>query len=252
MGATCRQMDSYNMTSHKSSPLNQPGRWLGCLLALGLICISSVAHAGLVPVPGTPNDSFSSAQNVDPYFTLDSNPNIAKSTEFPHVTIARTGDGTFDYFSFTISDINDDAIFDIDFGDETGVNATDVDIFLRLYRPDGVLIFSRDDGDSGEGELGSDTNFDPYFEVPNSSLTNWPSTGVFRIEVAALDDDLVTVIPVPVGKTYTLQISIENHSTSGAAIPEPSTVTFLALGAFTGLGYGWRRRRRRDFIPSPS
>lgn len=240
------------MTSHKSSPLNQPGRWLGRLLALGLICISSVAHAGLVPVPGTPNDSFSSAQNVDPYFTKEADPNIAKSTGFPHVTIERTGDGSFHFYSFTISDMGDDAIFDIDFGDETGVNPTDVDIFLRLYRPDGMLIFVRDDGGIGEGALGSDTESDPYFEVPNSSLTNWPSTGVFRIEVATLDDDLVTVIPVPDGKTYTLQISIENHSTSAAAIPEPSIVTFLGLGAFTSLGYGWRRRRRRGLIQSPS
>jgi hypothetical protein len=239
-------MDSYNMTSHKSSPSNRPGRWLGALLAVALTCISPVARAGLVPVPVTPNDSFSSAQDVDPYFTIEDNSYIAKSTEFPHVTIVRTGDGTFDYFSFTISDINDDAIFDIDFGDETGAKPTDADIFLRLYRPDGMLIFSRDEGGIGEGELGSDTEFDPYFEVPNLTLTAWPSIGVFRIEVAAIDEDTQAVIPVPADKTYILQISIDNDSTSAAAIPEPSIVTFLGLGAFTGLGCGWRRRRRRD------
>src|SRR5919112_3477791 len=65
-----------------------------------------------------PNDSIDEAQNIDPYFSLDSDPNIAHSTTAPHATVDGTGNGTFDYYAFSVPQAGFATIglFDIDGG----------------------------------------------------------------------------------------------------------------------------------------
>jgi hypothetical protein len=76
----------------------------------------SLGGGGLDPVPEqNPNNTIATAQNVDGAgWNLNANASIANATTIPHVTIEGKGDGTFDYYSFTIANAGDTATFDID------------------------------------------------------------------------------------------------------------------------------------------
>jgi filamentous hemagglutinin family protein len=60
-----------------------------------------------------PNDSRISPQNINSSFTLTANPDIENATTTPHISINGTGDGSFDYYSFTAQS-GSQGIFDID------------------------------------------------------------------------------------------------------------------------------------------
>jgi hypothetical protein len=238
-------MDSYNMTLHESSQSNLPRRWLGALLTVALVCISPQARAGLI-AEIEPNNSIAGAQNVDAFFTLDFDVNIGDastntSMAIPHVTISGTGDGTFDYYSFSVANDGDQGIFDIDFG-AGGVGSMDTHLFL--FTSLGVFVTSKDDGLTTEGADGSSSTDDTFFEH------TFVSAGMYVIAVAESFSVLpldVSGNPPDIGDTYTLQISIKNHATaSGAAIPEPATVTMLGTGVVAALVSCWRRRRRSN------
>ncbi|HID23621.1 MAG TPA: hypothetical protein EYP14_14660, partial [Planctomycetaceae bacterium] len=85
-----------------------------------------------------PNDSIATAQNLDgENWSLDSDPNVGDtltntSTTIPHITVSGTGDGTFDYFSFTVANAGDRGIFEIDFGADLlgGAGSIDTELFL--------------------------------------------------------------------------------------------------------------------------
>ena len=63
-----------------------------------------------------PNDTIGGAQNIDGAgFNLDVNANIFSSTTIPHITVLGTGDGTFDYYAFTI-DVAGSTSFSISMG----------------------------------------------------------------------------------------------------------------------------------------
>jgi len=81
-----------------------------------------------------PNNSLAQAQNIDASFNRLYSPDIGDrttntSTIIPHVSIAGTGDNSYDYYQFTVSTVPALAIFDID--------DANFDTYLRLYNEAG-------------------------------------------------------------------------------------------------------------------
>ena len=103
-----------------------------------------------------PNDGLTSALNIDNLgFSLDFDPNITDtmgintSTVLPHISIQGTGDGSFDFYSFTVANAGDSAIFDIDFGsglaNNGDINGDPFDPDLFLFDSFGTSLSSNDD-----------------------------------------------------------------------------------------------------------
>ncbi|NOX53014.1 MAG: hypothetical protein GXP27_00970, partial [Planctomycetes bacterium] len=173
-----------------------------------------------------PNDSIATAQNLDnENWSLESDPNIGDtltntSTTIPHITVSGTGDGTFDYFSFTVSNAGDRGIFDIDFGADLLGGAGSIDTELFLFDAAGNLLAQNDDASTAAGAGGSVSGLDAYIEYTFASpglyvigVGEFPSTGT---------NGGITGNTPDLGDTYTLQISVENHPLGGTPSPGPS------------------------------
>ena len=176
-------------------------------------------------VPGTVVDNgwnfaFASAQSLegeDWNTTLDLNigdTTTNTSETIPHVSIAGTGDGTFDYYSFTVA-APGTGIFDID-----GAN---FDTELFLYDTAGTLLAENDTSAIADGQGGSFGPQDAFLEYV------FGAAGTYFIGVGGFDsaDDNGSIVgqAPQAGDVYTLQVSIENHSFgTGAFVPEVSTV----------------------------
>ena len=79
------------------------------VIAAAALLLTTLPARGAVINEIEPNNSLGTAQNIDAFFTLDFSANIGNemgnntSETIPHVTILGTGNGTFDYFSFTVA-----------------------------------------------------------------------------------------------------------------------------------------------------
>lgn len=207
-------------------------------------------------VPETePNDGFATALNIDNLgFSLDFDPNIENSslintsTTVPHISIQGTGDGTFDFYSFTISNTGDTAVFDIDFGrdtDNSGIVTGDpFDPQIFLFDGVGNPLAEDDDanGQTFVDDPGSTGGRDSFLEFTFST----PGTYVLGVADFFSQSSVGGIIngdPVPVGSDYTLQVSIENHLTSAPTTPTPTPNTpmfgdILIGGTGNGAGQG--------------
>jgi Ca2+-binding RTX toxin-like protein len=204
--------------------------------------------ASLVVPEIEPNDGLTSALNIDNLgFSLDFDPNINDtigvntSTIVPHLSIQGTGDGSFDFYSFTISNAGDSAIFDIDFGGNVSnagvLNGDTFDSELFLFDSFGTLLASNDDSSS---DAGSSTGLDSFIQF------TFATPGTYVIGVASFPSSAIpggiTGPGVPASSDYTLQVSIQNHATSGPSAPTPTpTRTFgdvLIGGTGNGQGQG--------------
>jgi len=157
------------------------------------------------PPPPNPN-ILMGTQDVDLNgWNLLSNSDITSSTIIPHLSILGTGDGTFDYYSFTVN-VGDQGIFDID--DEN------FDSELFLYDADGNLLAVNDNGPGDSGDGAATASFIDH---------TFASSGMFVIGVGKFDAfDTGGFIggAVPAGgDVYTLHISLENHGVTAA--PDP-------------------------------
>ncbi|NQV23259.1 MAG: pre-peptidase C-terminal domain-containing protein [Rhodopirellula sp.] len=207
--------------------------------------------ASLVVPEMEPNDGLTSALNIDNLgFSLDFDSNINDtlgintSTVLPHLSIQGTGDGSFDFYSFTIANAGDSAIFDIDFGtsvSNTGVlNGDPFDSQLFLFDATGNSLASQTAGDDGSLDPGSFSSMDSFIEFTFAT----PGTyviGVSRSGSIAIPGG-ISGPGVPTGSDYTLQVSIQNHLTSGTMTPTTTpTRTFgdtLIGGGGNGAGQG--------------
>ena len=176
------------------------------------------------------NDTLATAQNIDTAnFVLDFDMNILDSTTIPHLTINGTGDGTFDFYSFT-ANAGSLGIFDIDF--------QNFDTELFLFDSLGNLLAENDDaingGDTGDGTpsgLGSfiEHTFDAFGQYV---------IGVGKFDSSA-DSGSITGNAPESGDTYTLQISIEDHplgSSSGNTLGVVDVVGNQLQGNNGGTG----------------
>lgn len=186
-------------------------------VGLMLLTFSGLALATSVN-EAEPNDSRGAAQNIDDSFSLDEDPNIANSTTVPHATVVGTGNGTFDFYSFTVPQAGTQvafSTFDIDGGMvySDGYSSEDFDSWLRLYDSNGTLLQSNDDagGDPGSQETGLDSYITYTFST----------SGTYYIEVGSFPGPS----PVPNGGTYKLNVSIPGHEGSQQADTTPPELT---------------------------
>lgn len=171
------------------------------------------------------NNSLATAQPIEVApWSLQDNPIIVNSTTVPHVTISGTGDGTYDYFSFTVESPGTQLTLDID-------GATfDTEVFL--FQADGTFLAGNDDAG---GDPGSSSFLDSF--LTSTLLT----PGTYVIGVARFPSSGgtggITGEVIPVGATYTLHVSLTGQSVSTEN--EPVTVTGFGGGySFSGLAAG--------------
>ncbi len=168
-----------------------------------LVMLAAYAGAALAaPVnEAEPNDSFGQAQNLDRYFDLSSDSNIANSTTVPHATVNGTGNNTHDYYSFTVpqAGVAGLGVFDID-----GAMPS-FDSYLQLYDASGNLLSANDDASL---DPGSQHRYDSYLQY------TFPQAGTYYIKVG----QCCTPNPVPSSAVYNLNVSVPNHS-----VPPPDT-----------------------------
>lgn len=167
---------------------------------------------------------FSSAQNIDPYFTTTPNVNVEDSEGTPYVSIRGFGEDSVDWYSFTVPVGGVTGIFDIDFGweDGTGEGSTDIDIVI--FDADGNFVAeqTRGFGETSEGSGPPDPvvgTLDPFLTV-----TFPDEGGMFYILVGEstteynppifgnFGESLDTVyLNLDECDSYVLQISIPDH-----------------------------------------
>ncbi len=176
-----------------------------------LTLINSDVSGNTVLVDGVvteqePNNSIAEAQNIDDSkWNKAPDPDIGSTAEsIPHVTIQGTGDGSFDYFKFTVA-AGDRGIFDIDYG---AGGAGHIDTELFLFDASGDLIAENDDSSTTSGGAGSTANVDAYIDH------TFDSAGTYIIAVGRYDSaaasGVVTGDAPEIGQTYTLQVSLSD------------------------------------------
>lgn len=196
------------------------------------------------------NDSLATAQNIDAFFSLDFSADIGNqagantSTTIPHVTITGTGNGTFDYYTFTVATTSL-VILDIDYGCSDAVGSTfgcpgaagsgGMDTEIALWDSTGAWLTENDD--FSPITVGAGGTVHPYDSFIQLTLT----PGVYYVGVAEYFSSGTaggwtagSNLPDG-GDTYTLQVSVENP------VPEPGTLLLLGSGI---AGIAARRRRR--------
>ncbi len=177
--------------------------------------------AASTPSEKEPNNSLAGAQNLDDEFwTLDFSPDIGNqvsntSTTIPHASVQGDGDGTFDYYAFTVNAPGELGIFDIDYGFDGTANGFDAELYL--YDNAGNLLASNlNAGASSAGAGGSINTADPYLEFV------FTSAGRYVIGVAEAGstgaNGGITGNPPDAGDTYVLQVSLEDHETNQSGV----------------------------------
>ncbi|MHC4876750.1 MAG: leishmanolysin-related zinc metalloendopeptidase [Planctomycetota bacterium] len=198
-----------------------------------------------------PNNTIGTAVDIDNLgFSLDFDADIGDSltntsTTIPHLSILGSGDGSYDYYSFTVSNAGDRGIFDIDFGSTIGAGSFDAELFLfdstgaQVIDPLTGLPVQNDDAPITAGGSGSTSGLDSFIEL------TFPAPGTYVIGVSAFPSSGanggITGSTVPIGATYTLQVSIENHATTtspSTPTPTPTAVFGDILIGGTGNGRG--------------
>lgn len=186
-----------------------------------------------------PNNSLPTAQSIDGFFTLDYSPDIGDvtgtntSTYIPHVSIIGTGDGTYDYYTFTVGGAGTLGIFDIDYG------MPDIDTEIAIWDSAFTPLAENDDYfPITVGAGGSVHSFDSFIQYLFASPGTY-YVGVARFAASALPGGWTGGAPLP-GDDYTLQISLGSPAHPA---PEPSTMVLLGSGAL-GLFYYVRKRNK--------
>ncbi len=189
------------------------------------------AQAAYVNVnDATKNGSRATALNLDAKFDRkfdanigDSvNKNISKSFFHASAQATTNNGGDKDWYSFTTSQSNVQAYFDIDNG------MWDLDSWVSLYNAKGKLLKSNDDG--GIVDPGSVHRYDSFL---SAVLTN---PGMYFVSVGRYPNQGLLH-----GQDYTLNIALQNHNSASAATPIPAA-TWLFGSGIAGL-IGMRRKK---------
>jgi hypothetical protein len=218
-----------------STQANAPGHGLtrafdGSRFGIGIGNVGFVNEA-------EPNNSVGAAQSIEgSLWSLNPDPNITASDILPHMTIAGSGDDTVDYYSFFVPAPGSRAIFDVDFGytDFPFIDPTSVDTNFFLMDSSGTYL----PGTWSTASLldqGSTSIFDPYLEYTFTTPgTYYIAIGGPGFEFLFADD------VIPTGATYTLHVSMENHTavTSSGSGGETFYFGDETTGAYASDGVG--------------
>lgn len=195
-----------------------PRRTLNLSVAVVAMLVASTGAAFAAAVDEVEgNDSIAHAQNIDEYFSLDHDPDIGHSTTVPHATVNGTGNGTYDFYSFTVSEAGAGSVglLDVD-----GAMYS-FDSWLSLYNSSGALIGQNDDA-----------GYDPGTAHPYDSYMAYafPTAGTYYISVSRYPGSN----PVPHGGTYRLHVSLPHHQSVDTTAPQltlPADMTQQATGS---------------------
>lgn len=226
------------------------------ILAFSLSAIAMSSQAGFYeeptpPPPPPPISPFTTAIDINPYFTTEFSPDIGDSAgnntslEGPWVTIAGKGNGANDYFSFDVSTENRDVRLDIDYTMDHPSNPNGFDSQVALWRQVGAgtysLIGMNDDYDVSAGAGGSVHHYDSFLSV--EAPVGHYIAGVTQCCSEALDTGLGSGpwSVIPYGREYTLQVQVGEVDVVAPPIPEPETYAMLLAGLGL-LGFMARRK----------
>ncbi|MBT7817601.1 MAG: S8 family serine peptidase, partial [Polaribacter sp.] len=180
-----------------------------------------------------PNNSRGQAMRLDDRgWSLAENADIATSITIPHVTIPGTGDGTFDFYSFTVEQAGSTAVFDIDNGGLAPGDVFDTELFL--FDSSDTLLASTS-GENVPVDTGSSSGDDARIEH------TFVAAGYYTIAVGAFNSSHdgaggLTGTAPPAGKRYVLHVSVQNHELAQTTYNPTSAVNtlFPIAGAANG------------------
>ncbi len=203
-----------------------------------------------------PNNSLAGAQPVDGLFSLELDSDIKDSTVVPHVTIqpaqgeaASTLPTPYDYYRFTVTAADSQAVFDVDHGYSPGLPGS-ANSTIALWDDTGNPLIEEDEtwGDCSVDPGGSacfkpagqtERLLDPFLQYTFTA----PGEYIVGIAESAAKSDPVfggwyyvnpflgdIANPLDPGDTYTLHISLQN-----AIVPEPNGLVLMALGTLAIL-----------------
>lgn len=186
------------------------------------LLVNTVAGATVTEIE--PNNSIVGAQSLDnEAWQLVNNANVQNSTTRPYVIIAGTGDGSFDYYTFTVPNAGAVGTFDID--------AANFDTELFLFDGAGTLLTLNDDAVTLDP--GSVSGLESFITF------TFPTAGTYTIGVGRSNSDstggLITgATPIP-GDVYQLNVSIDGKSGAGGGAAVLSAPVVFDIDYADGL-----------------
>ncbi|WP_210205755.1 VCBS domain-containing protein [Hoeflea marina] len=143
------------------------------------------------------------AMVLDGQFVLHADPEVTNSGTTPHVSIQAVGNGTMDYYKFTVTQAGATATFDIDH------TSSGFDSHIHLYNSAGVWIADNDDSLTPETSAeGGGNGLDSYLTYTFSQA------GTYYIAVRSYSSAYV-----PDGASYELQVTLQNAVSAVTGIP---------------------------------
>ena len=167
------------------------------------------------------HSTFDSAQNLDSgAWGVNADPNIANAATIPHITVHDTGNGNANYYKFNVTQsmiTSGGGSVSVTLDVDHGYNFGDPIVWLSK-----VTLYNSSDNVIGQGPGysnpqtagagGSTTWFDDFLS------TSVSTPGEYYLSVGSW----LLSTGLPVGVTYDLQVSVENHPVAGFVFaPQP-------------------------------